>query len=200
AGGIEREWCGERKSFERIYDYDVYNDLGEPDSDPNKKRPVLGGNKLFPYLDAAGLVAPACKTDPESETRSSNIFYVPRDECFSEVKQLTFSAKTFYSVFHAVVPSLQSAFVDKDLGFPYFTAIDKLFNEGIHLPPQTGQTLWRSILPRLLKVISDTNALRFETPETMSRDKFCWFRDEEFARQTLAGINHMLFNWLRNGQ
>ncbi|KAK8499334.1 hypothetical protein V6N13_010623 [Hibiscus sabdariffa] len=180
---------GERKSFERIYDYDVYNDLGEPDSDPNKKRPVLGGNKLFPYPRRCRTGRPRCKTDPESETRSSNIFYVPRDECFSEVKQLAFSAKTFYSVFHAVVPSLQSAFVDKDLGFPYFTAIDKLFNEGIHLPPQTGQTLWRSILPRLLKVISDTNALRFETPETMSRDKFCWFRDEEFARQTLAGIN-----------
>ncbi|KAK8550640.1 hypothetical protein V6N13_119157 [Hibiscus sabdariffa] len=186
---LRGDGVGERKSFERIYDYDVYNDLGEPDADPNKKRPVLGGNKQFPYPRRCRTGRPRCKTDPDSETRSSNIFYVPRDECFSEVKQMTFSAKTFYSVFHAVVPSLQSAFADKDLGFPYFTAIDKLFNEGIHLPPQTGQTLWRSILPRLLKVISDANSLRFETPETMNRDKFFWFRDEEFARQTLAGIN-----------
>ncbi|GMI92379.1 ARABIODOPSIS THALIANA LIPOXYGENASE 2, lipoxygenase 2 [Hibiscus trionum] len=180
---------GQRKPFERIYDYDVYNDLGEPDSDPNKKRTVLGGNKQFPYPRRCRTGRPRSKADPESETRSSNIFYVPRDECFSEVKQLTFSAKTFYSVFHAVVPSLRLAFADKDLGFPYFASIDKLFNEGIHLPPQKGQTLWRSILPRLLKVISDSNALRFETPETMNRDKFFWFRDEEFARQTLAGIN-----------
>lgn len=96
------------------------------------------------------------------------MFYVPRDECFSEVKQLTFSAKTVYSVFHAVVPALQTTIVDKELGFPYFSAIDQLFNEGVDLPPQEGNNLWRAILPRLLKAISDSdNALRFETPETM---------------------------------
>ncbi|KAI3688227.1 hypothetical protein L1987_81937 [Smallanthus sonchifolius] len=32
---------GERKSFERIYDYDTYNDLGDPDNDSNLSRPVL---------------------------------------------------------------------------------------------------------------------------------------------------------------
>ncbi|KAG4198128.1 hypothetical protein ERO13_A05G067300v2 [Gossypium hirsutum] len=180
---------GERKSFERIYDYDVYNDLGDPDSDLNKKRAVLGGNKQFPYPRRCRTGRPRCESDPESETKS-NMFYVPRDECFSEVKQLTFSAKTVYSVFHAVVPALQTAIVDKDLGFPYFTAIDQLFNEGVDLPPQEGNNLWREILPRLLKAISDSdNALRFEIPETMERDKFFWFRDEEFARQTLSGIN-----------
>ena len=39
---------GERKKGERIYDYDVYNDLGNPDSDPETARPVLGG-KEHPY-------------------------------------------------------------------------------------------------------------------------------------------------------
>lgn len=39
---------GKRKKGERIYDYDVYNDLGEPDTDPDTKRPVLGGNQQ-PY-------------------------------------------------------------------------------------------------------------------------------------------------------
>ncbi|KAE8657830.1 Lipoxygenase 2.3 [Hibiscus syriacus] len=179
---------GQRKSFERIYDYDVYNDLGDPDSDPNKKRPVLGGNKELPYPRRCRTGRPRCKTDPDSE-KKINIFYVPRDECFAEVKQMTFSAKTLYSVFHAVVPSLQTAIVDKELEFPYFTAIDQLFNEGIRLPNMDGKNLWKTVLPRLLKVISDNNALRFETPETMNRDKFFWFRDEEFARQTLAGIN-----------
>ncbi|PKI26201.1 hypothetical protein CRG98_049110, partial [Punica granatum] len=33
---------GERKTYERIYDYDVYNDVGDPDSSSDKKRPVLG--------------------------------------------------------------------------------------------------------------------------------------------------------------
>ena len=39
---------GERKSFERVYDYDVYNDIGNPDSNIDLKRPVLGG-KEYPY-------------------------------------------------------------------------------------------------------------------------------------------------------
>lgn len=40
---------GERKNFERIYDYDTYNDLGDPDKDPELARPNLGGNKELPY-------------------------------------------------------------------------------------------------------------------------------------------------------
>jgi len=39
---------GERKKFDRIYDYDVYNDLGDPDKDPDLQRPVLGGAE-HPY-------------------------------------------------------------------------------------------------------------------------------------------------------
>lgn len=33
---------GERKPHDRIYDYDLYNDLGKPDEDPDLARPVLG--------------------------------------------------------------------------------------------------------------------------------------------------------------
>lgn len=58
------------------------------------------------------------------------------------------------------------------------------------------------MLPRLVKGIADgtfSDVLRFETPETMNRDTFFWFRDEEFARQTLAGLNpysiHLVTEW-----
>ncbi|XP_048140590.1 linoleate 13S-lipoxygenase 2-1, chloroplastic-like isoform X3 [Rhodamnia argentea] len=180
---------GERKSYERIYDYDVYNDLGDPDSGVDKKRPVLGGQEL-PYPRRCRTGRPRCKTDPQSESKSSSI-YVPRDEEFSTIKELTFSAKTVYSVVHAVLPSLETAIVDTDLGFPNFTAIDELFNEVGDVPMLTKQGFLKDLFPRLVKTVADAteDVLRFETPETMKRDKFFWFSDEEFARQTLAGIN-----------
>ncbi|PWA77611.1 linoleate 13S-lipoxygenase 2-1 protein [Artemisia annua] len=178
-----------REKIDRIYDYDVYNDLGDPDKDPELARPVLG-TKDYPYPRRCKTGRARTKADPLSESRSSDI-YVPRDEAFSEVKNLTFSAKTVYSVLHAVTPSLQTTLIDKDLGFPYFTAIETLFNEGINLPPLESKGFLGNILPRLLKSLEDAqnNILRFETPEMIERDKFAWIRDEEFCRQTLAGLN-----------
>ncbi|PRQ35260.1 putative linoleate 13S-lipoxygenase [Rosa chinensis] len=180
---------GERKSFERIYDYDVYNDLGNPDSSLKLIRPALGGSKEFPYPRRCRTGRPMSEADKHSEKRSSKV-YVPRDEAFSEVKQLTFSAKTLYAVMHAVVPSLENAITDTNLGFTLFTSIDTLFNEGIKLPPINEQGILQAILPRLVNALaSGGDVLRFVPPETMNRDKFFWFRDEEFARQTLAGLN-----------
>ncbi|XP_061361394.1 linoleate 13S-lipoxygenase 2-1, chloroplastic-like [Gastrolobium bilobum] len=180
---------GERRSFERIYDYDVYNDLGEPDKDVDHKRPILGGDQN-PYPRRCRTGRHRCKTDPLSEQRSNNV-YVPRDECFAEIKQLSFSTKTLYSVMHALVPALSTAIVDRNLGFPVFSAIDDLFNEGLSLPPLRARGLLRNMMPRLVKFIKDTEQdfLRFETPATMNKDRFFWFRDEEFGRQTLAGLN-----------
>ncbi|OIW08665.1 hypothetical protein TanjilG_03341 [Lupinus angustifolius] len=180
---------GERKKFESIYDYDVYNDIGDPDTNIELKRPILGG-KQNPYPRRCRTGRPSCKTDPLSEERVVGV-YVPRDECFSGIKQLNFKGKSIYSVLHALIPSLEAAIVDKDLGFPVFSAIDDLFNEGIKLPLLQGEGFLSNILPRLIKFIKDVeqNILRFETPATMDRDRFFWFRDEEFARQTLAGVN-----------
>lgn len=40
---------GERKEWERKYDYELYNDLGDPDYGSQHLRPVLGASNLFPY-------------------------------------------------------------------------------------------------------------------------------------------------------
>ncbi|XP_044470116.1 linoleate 13S-lipoxygenase 2-1, chloroplastic-like [Mangifera indica] len=181
---------GERKNTERIYDYDVYNDLGNPDKSEDLARPVLGG-KQHPYPRRCRTGRPRCDKDADSEKLATSTIYVPRDEAFSDIKEMTFSAKTLYSALHALIPYIQTSIVDSDLGFPFFTAIDSLFNEGINLPPLTKQGFWKTLVPRLVKAIEDSSedVLRFETPEAMTRDKFFWFRDEEFARQTLAGLN-----------
>ncbi|XP_071720461.1 linoleate 13S-lipoxygenase 2-1, chloroplastic-like [Rutidosis leptorrhynchoides] len=180
---------GPRQKNDRIYDYDVYNDLGDPDKDPELARPVLG-TKDLPYPRRCKTGRRRSKTDPLSESRSSDV-YVPRDEAFSEIKNLTFNFKTVYSVLKAVIPSLETTLIDKDLGFPYFTAIDSLYNEGVNLPPLDNKGFLGNILPRLLKTIEDVqnNVLLFETPEMIDRDKFGWIRDEEFCRQTVAGLN-----------
>ncbi|XP_074272916.1 linoleate 13S-lipoxygenase 2-1, chloroplastic-like [Silene latifolia] len=180
---------GERKSFERVYDYDTYNDLGEPDKDADLARPVLGGPDL-PYPRRCRTGRRPSTADPRSETRSVSV-YVPRDEQFSEIKGTTFSAKTVYSALHAVIPSLETFILDPQLGFPHFTAVDSLYNQGISLPALKQHGLLTSVLPRLVKAIHDIeeHVLRFEPPAIFDRNRFSWFSDEEFSRQTLAGLN-----------
>lgn len=98
--------------------------------------------------------------------------YVPRDESFSAVKQVTFSAKTVRSVMHALLPSLETAIVDARMGFPYFTDIDKLFDEGVTLPPHDSMHAFRTIVPRLVKALAAgaQNLLQFEVPEMIDSE------------------------------
>ena len=161
---------GERKRFERIYDYDVYNDLGCPDSSIKLIRTVLGGNEEFPYPRRCRTGRPMSEVDTYSEKRSSKPVYVPRDEAFSEIKQLTFSAKTMYAVMHAVVPSLGNAINDANLGFALFTSIDALYHDGIKLPAfKQKEGLLQATFPRIINAVgSGGDVLRFVPPETMN--------------------------------
>ncbi|KAI3822896.1 hypothetical protein L1987_10497 [Smallanthus sonchifolius] len=179
---------GERQSFERIYDYDVYNDLGAPDDDLTLQRPVLGGEER-PYPRRCRTGRKMSSKDPLTETRTTLPFYIPADEDFSEIKGVNFGARTLYSLLHGVVPSLDSIVTDKDKGFPLFTSIDLLYNQGVNVPPPENGIL--TVLPTLIKKAADTTntVIQFETPEIIDRDTFAWFRDEEFCRQTLAGIS-----------
>ncbi|KAM7280279.1 hypothetical protein ACFE04_007413 [Oxalis oulophora] len=182
---------GEMKYPDRIYDYDIYDDLGEPDQSLELARPPLGGSKQYPYPRRCRTGRPMCKKDPEAETRD-DLFYVPRDERFSEIKEVTFGAKTLYSAIHALLPNIEGVFQDKDESFPYFTAIDSMFNEGINIPKSGQQAgFMNNLLPRLVKAASDVShdILQFESPSPILKDSFFWFRDEEFGRQILSGLN-----------
>ncbi|KAL4198184.1 hypothetical protein AMTRI_Chr03g138900 [Amborella trichopoda] len=185
---------GERKDFERIYDYDKYNDLGNPD-DADTARPVLDG-KDHPYPRRCRTGRPMTRTDTLSENRVKSLVdstYVPRDEAFSELKQAQFGLKTLKSVLHALIPGVEAFVEDKNMSFEFFNDIDLLFKHGVkfHKTDGEGSILNSLLLPRLVKRAVDggSEVLQFEIPSIMDRDKVSWMRDEEFARQTIAGIN-----------
>ncbi|KAK9993059.1 hypothetical protein SO802_022762 [Lithocarpus litseifolius] len=56
---------GERKEWDRIYDYDNYNDLGNPDKGREHVRPVLGGSRLHPYPRRGRTGRPPSKAEKE---------------------------------------------------------------------------------------------------------------------------------------
>ncbi|KAK3042294.1 hypothetical protein RJ639_001889 [Escallonia herrerae] len=170
-----------RKSSERIYDYDVYNDIGDPDS-PDTGRLVLGGNE-HPYPRRCRTGRPKSTNDQSSETISSSV-YVPRDEAFSAVKQRTFYGNAGYSVLQALLPMLLREIRNGDDGFPNFTTIDSLYEQkDTEYTVQSKGTIGY-LLIQLAKII-----LRFDYPELVKRDYFSWFTDEEFSQETLAGLN-----------
>ncbi|KAE9622309.1 putative linoleate 13S-lipoxygenase [Lupinus albus] len=182
---------GERKSYERIYDYDVYNDLGDPDTNIQLKRTVLGATKSHPYPRRCRTGRPNSHADPSSEKISSS-FYVPRDEAFSEIKQTQFTTTTISSGLTAILESLDALLTDQNLSFLSFEDIDTLYKQGFHVPTIQGNrlTLLQKLIPKFIKAANDTqNVFRFDTPEPLKRDKFFWLSDEEFARETLAGVN-----------
>ncbi|KAF3637208.1 Linoleate 13S-lipoxygenase 2-1, chloroplastic [Capsicum annuum] len=275
---VRGDGFGERIKFERIYDYDVYNDIGDPDGNGDGKRPVLGGKELpYPrrfralslgtcclgfgtigsvvwklvdtfdnmqwellisdtklsqnsgtrdfshlivhsssykgspnpllrfgtYFSRIGIV---CKTSsqrskyadrdnclivqhPLSESRSNSV-YVPRDETFSEEKSLTFSSNAVYSVLQAVVPVLE--LVDRNHEYLHFPSTGSQFNVNVDIPRLGNKKNGKfNFIPTLIKAMSDIqkDVMLPETPQLLQRDKFSWFRDVEFARQTLASFN-----------
>ncbi|KAL0335998.1 UNVERIFIED_CONTAM: Lipoxygenase 6, chloroplastic [Sesamum radiatum] len=124
----------ERKLHERVYDYDVYNDLGNPDKSEELARPVAGTEER-PYPRRCRTGRPPTLTDPYSETRveKPHPVYVPRDETFEEIKQNTFSAGRLKALLHNLIPLIVTTLSSSDMPFTNFSDIDKLYNDGVLL-------------------------------------------------------------------
>ncbi|XP_073099393.1 LOW QUALITY PROTEIN: probable lipoxygenase 8, chloroplastic [Elaeis guineensis] len=176
---------GKRKRFERIYDYDTYNDLGCPDQGDEKARPVLGG-KQHPYPRRCRTGRPPTKKDPLSETRS-DVVYVPRDEALSEVKQMTITAKTLNSALDAVFPFVGTVFINTMLMVLNLMGKDTASNKPTSSQFSEELDFSQTTLTKLMKSIADgCGRVRHDS---RTKDKLTWCRDEEFARRTLAGLN-----------
>ncbi|KAI7753940.1 hypothetical protein M8C21_033140 [Ambrosia artemisiifolia] len=180
---------GVRKLSDRIYDYDVYNDLGNPDRGSDFVRPILGGQKI-PYPRRCRTGRLPSDTDILSESRVEKPFplYVPRDERFEESKRITFSTSRLKAVLHNLLPSMV-ANISKKHDFKGFSQIESLYSEGVPLKFGLQDDILKKL--RLPNIVSSQGGslLKFDIPKILSKDKFAWLRDDEFARQALAGVN-----------
>ncbi|TKY59872.1 Lipoxygenase 6 [Spatholobus suberectus] len=184
---------GQRKEHDRIYDYATYNDLGNPDKDVDLARPVLGGPDR-PYPRRCRTGRPRTLSDPLTESRieKPHPVYVPRDETFEEIKQNSFSAGRLKALFHNLLPQLAATLSSSDIPFKCFSEIDKLYINGVLLRDEEHKGLVENLLVgKVMKQVlsAGESLLKYEIPAIIKGDKFAWLRDNEFARQTLAGVN-----------
>ncbi|ONM35743.1 lipoxygenase2, partial [Zea mays] len=188
---------GPYQEHDRVYRYDVYNDLGLPDS--GNPRPVLGGTKELPYPRRCRTGRKPTKSDPNSESRLTLVdgdVYVPRDERFGHIKKSDFYGYAIKALVNAVIPAIRT-YVDLSPGeFDSFKDIMKLYEGGIQLPKIPALEDLRKQFP--LELVKDVlpvggdYLLKLPMPQIIKEDKTGWMTDEEFGREILAGVNPML--------
>ncbi|KAK4402669.1 Lipoxygenase 6, chloroplastic [Sesamum angolense] len=177
----------ERKLHERVYDYDVYNDLGNPDKSEELARPVAGTEER-PYPRR-------CRTGrPPTLTESRN----PIQFMFLEMKRLRRLSRTLFSagrlkaLLHNLIPLIVTTLSSSDVPFTNFSDIDKLYNDGVLLkeeePKEAKKNKILATVMNQMFTVGD-KLLKYDLPAIIKRDRFAWLRDNEFARQTLAGVN-----------
>ncbi|XP_031272107.1 linoleate 9S-lipoxygenase 5 [Pistacia vera] len=195
---------GELKEWDRVYDYDYYNDLGSPDDGPAYARPVLGGSQAYPYPRRGRTGRKRTKADPNSEKRlpllSLNI-YVPRDERFSHLKFSDFLAYALKSLFQVLHPEIASL-CDKTINeFDTFDDVDNLYKGSVKLPDAKTVSKIRDRIPSaMLKELFRNDGerfMKFPLPDVIKDDKSAWRSDEEFGREMLAGVNPIIISHIR---
>ncbi|XP_041020069.1 probable linoleate 9S-lipoxygenase 5 [Juglans microcarpa x Juglans regia] len=201
---LRGDGTGELQEWDRVYDYAYYNDLGNPDEDPEYARPVLGGSAEYPYPRRGRTGRPPTKTDPKTESRlkllmSLNI-YVPRDERFGHLKMSDFLAYALKSVAQVLKPELESLFDSTPKEFDSFQDVLNLYEGGIKLPDNVLKNIRDNIPAEMLKEIFPTDGeglLKYPMPQVIKEDRSAWRTDEEFAREMLAGVNPVIIRSLQ---
>ncbi|KAL2332251.1 hypothetical protein Fmac_019832 [Flemingia macrophylla] len=194
---LRGDGTGERKEYDRIYDYDVYNDLGNPDLNQNLARPILGGSSTHPYPRRGRTGRYPTRKDTNCEKPGE--IYVPRDEKFGHLKSSDFLIYGIKSLSQFVLPAFQSAF-DYNLTpneFHSFQDVRDLYEGGIKLPTDVISTI--SPLP-VIKELFRTDGeqvLKFPTPLVIRVSKSAWMTDEEFTREMIAGVNPCVIRGLQ---
>ncbi|KAL2470744.1 Linoleate 9S-lipoxygenase 1 [Abeliophyllum distichum] len=202
---LRGDGTGERKEWDRIYDYDYYNDLGNPDKGLEYIRPILGGSQLYPYPRRLRTGRPSSNHDFRTESRpeSFNIdIYAPPDERFSPKKQSELISNAIQAAMCLVIPEAKAMFKEGSSHFESFNEIAQLFTSTRDQGEEecVVKNLKRAVPDDFLKKIKQVikkNPVKFPLPEIIAGNKFVWMDDDEFGRQMLAGINPTVIQCLQ---
>ncbi|KAK7381792.1 hypothetical protein VNO80_00339 [Phaseolus coccineus] len=182
---LRGDGTGKREKWDRIYDYDVYNDLGFLPSDGQEDHPVLGGLK-YPYprrVRTGRKLIHNNKNGGEYEEPAEDN-YVPRDENFSNVKGKEFRELGKESL-GRVTPLLLSLYLKTTTNeFNGFEEVQRMYEGGVNLPISIPGNCTPSVL-------------QFPPPNVIQESKFAWMTDEEFAREMIAGVNPVVIRRLK---
>ncbi|XP_021897181.1 linoleate 9S-lipoxygenase 5, chloroplastic-like [Carica papaya] len=190
----------ELKEWDRVYDYDYYNDLGGSED----QRPILGGSQQYPYPRRGRTGRKPTKEDRRYESRLPLLslnFYVPRDEKFNYVKFSDFIAYGLKALVRVLVPEITSL-CDKTIDeFDSFEDVLDLYQGGIKLPNGPTINKIRELVPwEMLKELIRNDGerlLKFPMPDVIKEDRSAWRTDEEFGREMLAGVNPVVIRLLQ---
>ncbi|KAF5782036.1 putative linoleate 9S-lipoxygenase [Helianthus annuus] len=191
---------GLREEWDRVYDYDVYNDLANKD-DP---RPILGGSSEYPY-PRRGRTG---RSKTESATYEIRLpitkiskIYVPRDEKFLHLKRSEFIAYELEAVLKFLLSGFDALFDDTIDEFDSFEDVMKLYRGGLKLDEGNSfNMILKNTALHLLKELgrSDGEGLsKYVEPQVIQADPSAWSTDEEFAREMLAGVNPVSIQLLK---
>ncbi|KAL5216484.1 hypothetical protein ABZP36_007885 [Zizania latifolia] len=180
---LRGDGTGERRMTDRVYDYDVYNDLGNPDNGATSARPVLGGEQM-PYPRRMRTGRPSTATGNRVEYPEP--IYVSRDEEFEEGKNEMLSEGAIKALLHNFMPLLVSSVSPDICDFAGFHDVDNLFKEGLRLKQALHDQLIQKI-PFVRKIQENSEGLlRYDTPdiikiELRGDDRFLYsLRAQEF--------------------
>ncbi|GAA0170917.1 oxygenase [Lithospermum erythrorhizon] len=190
---LRGDGTGTTKEWERVYDYDYYNDLGNPDEGPENARPKLGGSDFYPYPRRERTGRPSSHDDTETESRPGLLdMYVPPDERMSPEKLAELMSNIIQAVIHFVKPH---KYLASEEDFTHVESFDEIFEMySTHEVPEDWLTeKVKPLVPdELFKKIKQTIKEMpedFPLPRILAENELAWKDDEEFTRQMLAGVN-----------
>ncbi|XP_022742693.1 probable linoleate 9S-lipoxygenase 5 [Durio zibethinus] len=195
------------KKRDRVYDYDCYNDLGNPDKGAEHARPVLGGSAEYPYPRRGRTSRPPSRSDPNTESRCFLPFrifnvYVPRDEQFGNLKASDFVAFGLKGLVKQIIPLLEAIVDLTPNEIDSFKELDNLYFNGLPLPTNAlNQIVSQIPLPMMKEFFrrDGKQLLKFPVPQVIKEKNktTAWRTDEEFAREMVAGVNPLLIRLLK---